>query len=189
MGIGAKDDILPVAGECDVTEPEGVRVTTSDQTYSLLRDRLDCKFGTSRSVYHPFAPTVKKPRSVQKLASTGWRAESRLSRMLAAGISIHVFGWPNVLNGLWMAQIARNLTDVVVDFFTGKRYLIHDRNPLYTKEFLGIVAGSGIKAIKLPPRLANLNAYAERFVRTIKESCLDQMIFFGEDMLRNAIRE
>ncbi len=33
------------------------------------------------------------------------------------------------------------------------------------------------------------NAYAERFVRTIKESCLDQMIFFGEDMLRNAIRE
>ena len=86
-------------------------------------------------------------------------------------------------------QIGRNLTDVVEGFFTGKRYLIHDRDPLYTKEFLGIVAGSGIKAIKLPPRSPNLNAYAERFVRTIKESCLDQMIFFGEDMLRNAIRE
>jgi len=43
--------------------------------------------------------------------------------------------------------------------------------------------------IKLPPKSPNLNAYAERFVRTIKESCLDQMIFFGEDMLRNAIRE
>ena len=102
---------------------------------------------------------------------------------------VEIGGIASSANGLWMAQIARNLTDVVEGFFTGKRYLIHDRDPLYTKEFLGIVAGSGIRAIKLPPRSPNLNAYAERFVRTIKESCLDQMIFFGEDMLRNAIRE
>src|SRR5438552_1822554 len=88
-----------------------------------------------------------------------------------------------------MTQIARNLTDVVDGFFTGKRYLIHDRDPLYTKEFLAIIAGVGIESIKLPPRAPNLNAYAERFVRTIKESCLEQMIFFGEDSLRKAIRE
>ena len=43
--------------------------------------------------------------------------------------------------------------------------------------------------MKLPPRAPNLNAYAERFVRTIKEGCLDQMIFFGEDSLRQAIHE
>src|SRR5207237_2293651 len=91
-------------------------------------------------------------------------------------------------NGFWMTQIARNLTDVVDGFFTGKRYLIHDRNPLYTKEFLAIIAGVGIESIKLPPRAPNLNAYAERFVRTIKESCMEQMIFFGEDWLRKAIR-
>jgi transposase InsO family protein len=47
----------------------------------------------------------------------------------------------------------------------------------------------GITSVKLPPRSPNLNAYAERFVRTIKESCLDQMIFFGEDSLRAAIHE
>jgi len=92
-------------------------------------------------------------------------------------------------NGLWMAQIARNLTDAVDGFFSRKRYLIHERNPLYTQEFLSIIAGSGIKPVKLPPKSPNLNAYAERFVRTIKESCLDQIIFFGEDMLRNGIRE
>ena len=74
-------------------------------------------------------------------------------------------------------------------FGGNQRRRLYDRDPLYTKEFLGIVAGSGIRAIKLPPRPPNLNAYAERFVRTIKESCLDQMIFSGEDMLRNAIRE
>ena len=72
---------------------------------------------------------------------------------------------------------------------TGKRYLIHDRDPLYTNEFLSIIAGCGIETIRLPPSSPNLNPYAERFVRSIKESCLEQMIFFGEDMLRHAIHQ
>jgi putative transposase len=88
-----------------------------------------------------------------------------------------------------MSQIARNLTDAMDGLLTGKRYLIHDRDPLYTMEFLGILADAGIRSVKLPPRSPNLNAYAERFVRTIKEACLERMIFFGEDWLRNAIRE
>jgi transposase InsO family protein len=92
-------------------------------------------------------------------------------------------------NGLWMAQIARNLTDAVEGFFCGKRYLIHDRDPLYTREFIDLIAGCGIEAIKLPPKSPNLNAYAERFVRSIKEGCLDQMVLFGEDALRNAVRQ
>jgi transposase InsO family protein len=85
-----------------------------------------------------------------------------------------------------MAQIAGNLTDVVDGFFKGKRYLIHDRDPLYTREFLGMLADVGVESVKLPPRSPNLNAYAERFVKTIKESCLERMILFGEDSLRNA---
>ena len=88
-----------------------------------------------------------------------------------------------------MSQIARNLTDVMDGLFAGKRYLIHDRDPLYTTEFLSILADAGIQSVKLPPRSPNLNAYAERFVRTIKEGCLERMIFFGEDSLRSAIRE
>ena len=87
-----------------------------------------------------------------------------------------------------MSQIARNLTDAVDGFFTRKRYLIHDRDPLYTKEFLCILKDAGIQSVKLPPRSPNLNPFAERFVRTIKEGCLEQMIFFGQDALRRAIR-
>jgi transposase InsO family protein len=102
---------------------------------------------------------------------------------------VEVGGIARSANGLWMVQIARNLTDVVDGFLTGKRYLIHDRDPLYTNEFLDIIAACGIANVKLSPMSPNLNAYAERFVRTIKESCLDQMIFFGEGMLRNTIRE
>ena len=74
-------------------------------------------------------------------------------------------------------------------FSKGKRYLIHDRDPLYTREFVSMLAEAGIESVKLPPRSPNLNAYAERFVKTIKESCLERMILFGEDSLRNAVRE
>jgi putative transposase len=63
-------------------------------------------------------------------------------------------------DGLWKSQIARNMTDVVDGFFTGKRYLIHDRDPLYTNEFQNILVNAGIESIKLPPRSPNLNAYA-----------------------------
>jgi len=52
-----------------------------------------------------------------------------------------------------------------------------------------MLADLGIESVKLPPRSPNLNAYAERFVRTIKESCLEQMILFGENSLRNSIHE
>jgi putative transposase len=51
------------------------------------------------------------------------------------------------------------------------------------------VAEAGTESVKLPPRAPNLNSYAERFVRTIKESCLERMILFWEDALRTAVRE
>jgi len=102
---------------------------------------------------------------------------------------VEVAGIASKANGLWMVQIARNVTDAVEGFFKEKRYLIHDRDPLYTRQFLNMLAEAGIESVMLPPRSPNLNAYAERFVRTIKECCLDQMILFGEDSLRTALHE
>ena len=52
-----------------------------------------------------------------------------------------------------------------------------------------MLAEAGVKSVQLPPRSPNLNAYAERFVRRIKESCLERMIFFGEGSLRKGIHE
>lgn len=91
-------------------------------------------------------------------------------------------------NGFWMDQIGRNLTDCEDGILKKKRYLIHDRDPLYTEQFLGMLADSGIDPVKLPPRSPNLNAFAERFVRSIKEECVERMIFFGEDSLRTAVQ-
>src|SRR5262245_41023905 len=81
-------------------------------------------------------------------------------------------------NGFWMDQVGRNLTDCEDGILKKKRYLIHDRDPLYTQQFLSMLADSGIKPVKLPPRSPNLNAFAERFVRSIKEECVERMIFF-----------
>jgi transposase InsO family protein len=63
-----------------------------------------------------------------------------------------------------MSQIGRNVTDAVDGMLNGKRYLIHDRDPLFTAEFLKMLADVGVKSVKLPPRSPNLNAHAERFV-------------------------
>ena len=66
-----------------------------------------------------------------------------------------------------MSQVARNLSDAAEGFLIGKRYLIHDRDPLFSAEFLDILKSSGVQSVKLPPSSPNLNAHAERFVRTI----------------------
>ena len=57
---------------------------------------------------------------------------------------VEIGGIASRVNGLWMTQIARNLTDDVDGFLKGKRYLIHDRDPLYTQEFLSMLAEAGI---------------------------------------------
>ena len=102
---------------------------------------------------------------------------------------VEVGGIAQTANGFWMQQIGRNLTDAVDGILAGKRYLIHDRDPLFTAEFLSMLNASGVKSVKLPPRSPNLNAYAERFVRSIKESCLERLILFGESSLRKAVHE
>ena len=92
-------------------------------------------------------------------------------------------------HGEWMKQVARNLTDGLDEYLVGCRYLIHDRSSLFTPEFAMILQSVGIEAVRLPARSPNLNAYAERFVRTIKEGCVGRMILIGEGSLRRAIAE
>ena len=89
----------------------------------------------------------------------------------------------------WVQQMARNLTDVDEGFLNGKRYLIHDRDPLFTDEFRRILRSGGVKTVKLPAQSPDLNAYAERFVRSIREECLWRVIPLGERHLRWAVEE
>ncbi len=86
----------------------------------------------------------------------------------------------------WMMQIGRNLTDPIDGALAEKRFLILDRDSKFSIAFRDLLKDAGVEVVRLPYRSPNLNAYAERFVRSIKDECLNRMIFFGERSLRKA---
>src|SRR5215471_3021752 len=102
---------------------------------------------------------------------------------------VHIAGLVRHPHDAWIQQIARNLTDSVDGFLRGKRYLIHDRDPLFTAAFRAILEAAGLECLKLPPRSPNLNAIAERFVLSLKSECLNKIVPLGERHLRLAISE
>jgi putative transposase len=92
-------------------------------------------------------------------------------------------------NEAWMVQVARNVTMEAWGFLSPGQYLIHDRDGKYCPAFQQIIETAGVKRVPLPPRSPNLNAYAERWVRSIKEECLSRLILFGEASLRHALTQ
>ena len=89
----------------------------------------------------------------------------------------------------WMLQVGRGVVDSESGVLLGKRYLIIDRDTKYSEQFRRLIRDSGTNVIRLPPMSPNLNAYAERFVRSIKDECLNRMIFIGQASLRRAVAE
>jgi putative transposase len=89
----------------------------------------------------------------------------------------------------WMTQVGRNLTDSEQGFLRDKRFILMDRDKKYAESFRTLLKGSGIEPVRLPPKSPNLNAHIERFMRSLKEECLERLILFGEESLRNAVGE
>jgi putative transposase len=92
-------------------------------------------------------------------------------------------------DGAWMMQIARNLVDLEDGFLRNATHLIHDRDPLFTKAWVELLKSSGVKSVRIPASSPNCNPYAERFVRTIRNECLEHFVIFGERHLRHLLRE
>jgi hypothetical protein len=101
-------------------------------------------------------------------------------RIHIAGISAHP-------DGVWMEQLSRNLTDPIDGFLRCCKMLLHDRDPLFTRRFDSILSSAGVKPVVLSVRSPNLNAYAERFVKSVRTEVLDKMIFIGEGHLRRTL--
>ena len=74
-------------------------------------------------------------------------------------------------------------------FLETRRYLTHDRDTKFTDSFLRIIKSSDVEPLKLPSRSPNVNAYAERWVRSVKEEMLSKLILFGEASLTRVLRE
>jgi transposase InsO family protein len=102
---------------------------------------------------------------------------------------VHVAGVTPHPDQCWMVQIARNVTMADWGFLSSGLYLIHDRDGKYCPAFQQIIDASGVKRVPLPARSPNLNAYAERWVRSVKDECLSRLILFGEASLHRALHE
>ena len=102
---------------------------------------------------------------------------------------VHIAGLTPHPNEPWMIQVARNVTMADVGFLSSSRYLIHDRDSKFCESFRDTIEGVGVTPVRLPARNPDLNAFAERWVRSVKEECLSKLILFGENSLRHALRE
>ena len=102
---------------------------------------------------------------------------------------VHIAGLTPNPNGAWMIQMARNSTMAEWGFLFPGQHMLHDRDSKFCSAFQETVKAAGVTPIKLPPRSPNLNAHAERWVRSVKEEVLSRLILFGEDALRQVLKE
>lgn len=162
--------------------------TVSDQTIGNVLRRHDIPTAPERKTKTTWAEFIRSHSAV--LAATDFLSVEVLTlrglvtyyilffihietrRVEIAGITQHP-------DERWMQQMARNVTMEEWGFLQSCRYLIHDRDTKYTKSFQTILEAVQVKPVKLPARSPNLNAYAERWVRSVKEECLSKLILFG----------
>jgi transposase InsO family protein len=103
--------------------------------------------------------------------------------------AVVIAGITHDLHQAWVVQAARGLLDAVDGFLKDARFLIHDRDPVFGKAFTGLLRSGGVSSVTLPSRSPNLNAYAERFVGSIRRECLSRVIPLGERHLRVLVAE
>jgi transposase InsO family protein len=126
---------------------------------------------------------------VEVWTATGLKRYAVLFVIELATRRVQIAGIASEPDSACVVQCGRQLTDAVDGFQVGKRFPLHDRDPLFSDAFRETLAATGVETVRLLPRAPNLNAHAERYVRTIKEACVNRMIFVGERSLRRAITE
>ena len=89
----------------------------------------------------------------------------------------------------FMKQVTLDIAAFGDSFLQGYTYLIIDRDSKYTTEFREILKENDMGIVLIPPKSPNCNPHAERFVRSVKEECLDRMILFGRSALQRALEE
>ena len=92
---------------------------------------------------------------------------------------VHLLGVTANPDGPWVAQVARTFASDLEDAGRRFRFLVRDRDTKFTSSFDAVLASIGIEAIKTPVRSPRANAFAERFVRTVRKGCLEHLLVFG----------
>ena len=172
--------------------------TISDQTVGNILQRPGIAPAPERKTTTTWTEFIRTPMDVlvatdfftaEVWTTAGLVTYSVLFFLYLASRKVHIAGVTPHPKEAWMVQVARHVTMEEWGFLSPGQDLIHDRDGTYCPAFQQLIDAAGVKRVPLPPRSPHLNAYAERWVRSVKEECLSRLIVCGETSLRHALTQ
>jgi putative transposase len=214
--VGLSEPHGTTAGQRQITAlSERLAIENHGWGYQRIQGEL-LKLGhrVSASTIRRILKMLKIPPAPMRRTETTWRQflHSQAATMLAADFfhvdcavtlqrlycffvmevgsrSVHILGVTANPDGPWTVQQIRNLLMDLGDRAADFRFLVRDRAGQFTAAFDAVLAGTGIEAVKIPPRSPRANAYAERFVLTARTEVTDRMLIFGRRHLQTVLAE
>jgi transposase InsO family protein len=178
-----------IVGEC---RSLGVRVSATSVRRILRRHRIGPAPRRGGPTWTQFLRTQARGLLAVDLFTVETVGLTRLYVLFIVEVErrrVHLMGITAHPTGAWVAQQARNLLMDLDEQIRRFRYLIRDRDAQFTAMFDAVFTAAGIDVVKIPPRAPRANAYAERWVGTVRAECLDWTLIWNERQLHRVLTE